>query len=186
MNKYLISFVLTLMSLSLFSQKGEHPDMKGIDRWWFGANVGLNFGSDNNSSVFYMGLFPMAGFKILPNLSVGPRLGFAFESKRIQLNRVEKVTLLNLSEAAFARYKVFNYFFVHGEFETVQLQNEVWNNILEKFDKSWGSDENAYLGIGYNSGGKVASEIYILYNFLLEDNTLRQPFEFRAGLTYNF
>ena len=186
MKNFAIYILLILSTVSLGAQNRVKSGEVSTSPWWFGANLGLDFGSSGNSSVFYMGLFPMVGYKLLPSLSIGPRVGFAFESHRVRVTRVEKVTLFNLSEAAFARFKMFNYFFIHGEFEIVQLQQATYDYTLEKFRKSWSNDENAYIGLGYNSGGVLASEIYILYNFLQEENTLRQPFQIRAGLTYNF
>ncbi len=160
---------------------------KFTDNLWYGGSINLGFASDGFSSVFSFGLAPMVGYKFTPDFSIGPRLGFTFSNYKFKTGaKIENIALLDFSEGVFARYKFFNVVFVHAEYDINQKQ-EAYFDLNNNLAKRAINDSDAFVGLGYNSGGGgFGTEIYILYNLLADDNTLSQPFEFRIGLTYNF
>lgn len=97
-----------------------------------------------------------------------------------------KGTFFDLSGAAFMRYKFLKVIFAHAEFEVLRGQDREYDIRSQSFLKKPYFDQNGYVGLGYNSMGLIGSEIYILYNFLNDPNSIHLPFQVRAGLTYNF
>lgn len=173
----------------LFSQERKRleKDNNFASHLWYG--VGAELGGLFASNYLYLSLTPMVGYKITPDFSIGPRLGFGLQSirQRISSSQILKTTLFHFSEAAFARYKFFKVIFVHGEFELVQYQNGTYDPVTLKTTKTWDQRSNAYAGLGYNSSnGSLGSEIYVLYNFLEDPNADNFPIYLRVGLTYNF
>ncbi len=154
---------------------------------WYGGSAGLGFQSFNSQSTFLIALYPMIGYKLLDNLSVGPRIGVAYQHLRTLGTdlRVYKFNPIEISGGLFARYKAFYNIFAHAEYEVASDKTPVLRAggvpALETF-----IENNFYLGAGYTSGGQFSSEIYVLYNILEEGNTLQPPWSLRGGLTYNF
>jgi len=156
-------------------------------RLWYGGGLGLGFQSFAQQSSFLFALFPMAGYKITDAISIGPRIGLTYQYLKTRGfdNRIYKFHPLELSGALFSRAKLFRPFFAHVEFEVANEKRPVYDNAgIPSIGTS--IENNFYLGAGYNSGGKFASEIYILYNVLEDENTLDVPFVIRGGFTYNF
>ncbi len=185
----LLFFLITGSSIVQGQDRANKSKSKFTNNLWFGASAGLDLRNYTNPSYFTIALFPMVGYKITPNISAGPRIGIGLQSLKYRLSssQIAKTTLFYVSEAAFARFKFFNMFFIHGEFEIAQSQNATFDQITLKANKFWEQENNAYGGVGYySSGGNFGSEIYILYNFLEDSNTTNFPIQFRAGLTYNF
>lgn len=182
---------------------------------WYGAGGVLNFGSARNYNIFRIGLSPMVGYKVTPWLSAGPRFSFIYNSSKggvVDVRRetldpiggtqqigVFKVNSVDVGVGAFARAKFLRSFFVHTEIESLTQKfydrafdgngNLYYLRYSDNFEYVTFKENNlnGYIGGGYNSGnGQLGYEIMFLFNVLLPDNSLRQPFEFRAGLTYNF
>ena len=152
---------------------------------WYGGGAGLGFQSFSGQSSFLIALFPMMGYKITEAISVGPRLGISYQNIRIRGSfETFKFNPVELSGAIFARAKVFRQIFGHAEYEIANEKNAFIIGGSPTLIKE--TANNLYIGAGYNSGGKFASEISILYNVLVDDNSLDVPFSIRAGFTYNF
>lgn len=154
---------------------------------WYGGGVGLGFQSFAQQSSFLFALFPMAGYKVTNSISVGPRIGLSYQYLKTRGfdGRIYKFNPLELSGAVFSRAKLFNPIFAHVEFEVANEKRPVYNAAgIPSIGSS--IENNFYIGAGYNSGGKVASEIYILYNVLEEESSLDVPFIIRGGITFNF
>jgi len=175
-------FCLALTS-SAFSQRSSKKDTEFKQKLWYGGSIGLGYQSFFGESTFLFALYPMIGYKINETFSFGPRVGAAYRHIRTTSgNTVVKYNPVEFSGALFGRAKVFNQFFGHIEYE---LANEkrpaaTSNRLISS------TDTNFYLGAGYTSGGKVGSEIYVLYSFIEDDNSFESPFVIRVGLTFNF
>ncbi len=161
---------------------------------WFGGGVTFRFSGGQNLSIFEGGLSPMVGYKITDKLSVGPRVGFNYSRiKLVENNRIYIVEPLSLNGGVFARYKFLNMLFAHVEYERFSEESVDPNNDGfieldqdgEIYTERIGSN-NAYVGLGYTSGGLIGYEIVLLYNVLEPQNSLQTPFSFRAGFTYKF
>lgn len=166
-----------------------------MDRLWFGGNVNLGFQGSNNYNVFFFGLSPMAGYKITEDFSVGPRIEVFYTYYRAYVfneGRNYSAHPISLTGGVFARHKFLRQFFGHVEFNveraTFPLRDFSGNFFSEDGKLATGTRtfENFYLGLGYFSGGKVGSEISILYNVLEAQETLNIPISIRIGMNYNF
>ena len=151
------------------------------------AVLALGFQSFAEQSSFLFALFPMAGYKITNSISVGPRIGLSYQYLKTRGfdGKIYKFNPLELSGAVFSRAKLFNPIFAHVEFEVANEKRPVYNGAgIPSIGAS--IENNFYIGAGYNSGGKVGSEIYVLYNVLEDESSLDVPFIIRGGITYNF
>lgn len=159
-------------------------------RLWYGGGVILNFLSTGAESAFTIGVSPLIGYKITDNFSVGPRFSLIYTNYRLQtgFDQVTAANLFDYGVGAFTRYKLFRSFFVHLEYGADK--EEVvsgYNSIDDELVTSRVVRSNAYIGAGYNDGnGLLGYDIYLLYNTLAPENSVRLPIEFRFGLTYNF
>ena len=169
----------------------EYFDESGgfAHKLWYGGGFNLNFSGNSFQSLFQIGISPMVGYKIAEPFSIGPRVAVQYNYLRVNNGggQILKSSPITWSAGAFARYKVFQNFFGHLEFE---YQNAVINyafvpNGLEPIRRT---QNNYFLGGGYNSGnGILGYEIYLLYNVNLPETNLDQsPIVLRFGITYNF
>ncbi|MBX2816390.1 MAG: hypothetical protein KTR24_10340 [Saprospiraceae bacterium] len=185
---YFVLLILMSVQSGLLAQRTRDAKSNEFtSNLWYGGSAGLGFQSFNSESTFLIALYPMVGYKFTEQLSVGPRIGVAYQHIRtIGFDgRVYKFNPIELSGGIFARYKPFYNFFAHFEYEVandkVAVSGFSGPPVIETF-----TENNFYIGAGYTSGGRISSEIYILYNVLEESNTLQPPWTFRAGLSYNF
>ncbi len=175
----------------------ERSTFRLTDHLWYGGGGNLGFSGGNNFNFFTFGLSPMVGYKIIPQVSVGPRLSFNYNFiKGVGSDGfVHKAQPASYSAGLFTRFKFVRMFFLHAEYEYesrevfyvdglgyLVLDNE--GNILT--DRI--SRENIYAGLGYtnSSDGRWGYEVLLLYNFLTPESSLELPFDLRVGLTYNF
>jgi hypothetical protein len=137
----------------------------------------------------------MVGYKIIGGLSAGPRLGITYTNLKTydSSNNISSVGLTDYSAGLFMRYKAFENFFAHAEFEYLSQQfpgGDSYGRIVLGADgkpiKIRQDRQNKYLGIGYNSGGIFGYEIMGLYNFNVNSTTVESPFSLRIGFTYKF
>ncbi len=196
-----VLFLVTVFSVDSFAQKKKkrqsevdtYFDESGSikHRLWFGGGANLNFSGTGQLQAFNLGISPMVGYKLLPNndnFSVGPRVALQYTYLKLVSGNQSYVSQpLSYSFGAFARYKILPIIFAHAEFE---YENEAFatgnigtnnNLIVEREAKN-----NAYIGLGYNSGSVIAYEIYLLYNMLEDRNSNNLPFDIRFGFTYKF
>ncbi len=196
-----VLFLVSVFSVDSYAQKRKkrqsetdaYFDESGSikHRLWFGGGANLNFSGAGQVQAFNFGISPMLGYKALPNndnFSIGPRVALQYTYLKFQSGGQSYVSQpLSYSLGAFARYKVLPIIFAHAEFE---YENEAFatgnigaNNslIVEREARN-----NAFLGLGYNSGGLIAYEIYVLYNLLEDRSSQNLPFDIRFGFTYKF
>ncbi len=164
-------------------------------RLWYGGSFILNLNSTDRASLFAIGVTPMVGYKIIGGLSAGPRLGITYTNIKTTdfAGKVNSVGLTDYSAGVFTRYKAFENFFAHAEYEFISQQFAADNGqggILVGADgkpiRVREGRQNYYAGIGYNSGGIFGYEIMGLYNFNLPANSPDQPISLRVGFTYKF
>jgi hypothetical protein len=170
-------------------QKEELKTFK--DRLWYGGGVGL--GGYNNT--FYVNLSPMIGYKLLPMVSIGPRVDFNYNSiKAVGTdNALHRANLVSYSLGAFARVKIWGGIFAQGEFSRENKQYAL-------------SDQSGYLavqngqvlttrklrnvpalGLGYNrGGGGFGSDLYVMFDLVDDPNSVQSPYHIRFGFTYKF
>jgi hypothetical protein len=115
---YTILIVLFL-GLSIFAQdtiptnrQQAHKQKKTKrpigQKLYFGGGVGLTFGTYTR-----IALYPIVGYKITRNLSLGVELGYEY----IRDNRYsESIDASNYGASIFARYRIIPQLFVHAEY----------------------------------------------------------------------
>ena len=138
-----------------------------------------------NQSVLGLGISPMAGYKVTPALSVGPRAKLNYTNFRFRPvfgGQTVSEGVIDYGLGAFVRANVYRGFFAQGE---VGYEN----NGQLRFDGDFIEDRisgiNAFLGAGYNSstGGNLAYEVMLAYDLnLIRTNTL-DLLNYRVGFT---
>jgi hypothetical protein len=169
-------------------------------RLWYGGGFNLGFSGSNTINQFTIGISPMVGYKITEDFSIGPRvsLNTDFIKGIASDGQTRKVNPLSWSIGAFTRYKVFQSFFAHVEYEFENTELPIlscnafactlfYDNVNQEIQTVVRQRDNVYLGVGYNSSmGLWGWEMLLLYNALVPEDSLELPFSFRFGLTYNF
>lgn len=199
--KKILQFALPVFMLLAITQSTAFGQRSDTDRYfdesqgfthrlWYGGGIILNFLSNGTESAFTVGVSPLIGYKITDNFSVGPRFSLIYTNYRLQtgFDQVTPTNLFDYGIGAFTRYKLFRSFFVHLEYgaDSEELVNG-YDSFNDELITSRAVRSNAYIGAGYNDGNNIwGYDIYLLYNTLAPENNLRQPIEFRFGLTYNF
>lgn len=154
-----------------------------LQKLWFGGGFGLGFSGSGNISAFNLALAPMVGYKITPNFSVGPRIGFQFSYFRARdfNGDVDSATPLSVAFGIFSRYKIYRFLFAHAEYE---IENEAFPIITSTgLEVERLTQNNVYIGLGYNESGY---ELLLLYNLNEDPNSINVPISLRAGFTWNF
>jgi hypothetical protein len=178
------------------SKNDEYFDDRGgfKHRLWYGGGFSLGFSGSGDCigcySLFQLGLSPMVGYKLIGDLSVGPRVSFLYNNIRVRVGNgnVESVNPVSWSVGVFTRYKFLNFLFAHAEYGIENRVNSIGIDFNDKVVFTRLQRNNAYLGLGYNgsSGSLWGFEIALLYNLNLPNNDIESPFDIRAGVTYNF
>ena len=160
---------------------------------WYGGGFNLGFGGQQGYSVFQFGLSPMAGYKILPWLSAGPRLAPTYLSIKSfdQTGTPRRVNVVDWEIGGFLRAKIYGGVYAHGEVGNRWLSNPLFFNAdpngkipVQKLKRT-----DQYVGLGYNqSNGGWGSDLSVLYNIAVANdiNAYENPLTFRFGLTYRF
>jgi hypothetical protein len=76
---------------------------------YYGGNVGFRFWNN----YFYLGIYPLVGYKVTPKFSVGGKIGYAYISD----SRYDPTfNTSNYGGSIFTRYRVVPQIYLHGEF----------------------------------------------------------------------
>jgi len=195
--KSIKSSVLIVMLSVLFCPNSWAQSRKTkkdkTDYWkekvWFGGGFNLGFNSSYyngyQSNVFGIGVSPMAGHKFNSWLSVGPRISLDFTTAKFSDGfDTYSYNSLDYGVGLFSRMKFLTNWFVHFEYswlnETIAY---LYPGYLEK-ERQW--RDILLFGIGYTSGGDIAYEVYVNYDFLEDPDSYRVPIVYRAGISFHF
>lgn len=165
-------------------------------RLWYGGGFNLGFSGGNSYSVFNFGITPMVGYKVIPNLSFGPRVGFDYTYLKGETAIGKKSTnLTTYSMGIFGRLKFLKVLFLHTEYNYESIESaytDFYGNLLtdpntNQIRTERTGHDNFLAGAGYNSGeGLFGYEISLLYNFNVPVNSTKLPWDIRVGFTYKF
>ena len=149
------------------------------EKLWYGGGINLGFSQGPDLSLFNFGVSPIVGYKITPELSVGPRIDYDYSYYKYAIgNTIQKLNTHNFGVGAFARYKFLPMIFAHLESMYYFYQSPVFNT------------STSSVGLGYqSSAGLWGYEISLLYIFSNRDyykKTVDLPIELRIGFNYNF
>ena len=147
----------------------EQPRKKASQkkkRFYFGGDVGFSFGSYTR-----IGVYPMVGFKILPKLSVGVKIGYEYIKDSRYATDYETS---NYGWSVFSRLRIFRNLYAHAEYQSVNYDlydssgnsNREWVNFL-------------LLGGGYSQplGGNVRLNAQVLFDVLQAENSPYKTWE---------
>jgi hypothetical protein len=168
-------------------KKKEKTELK--QKLWYGAGIGLGFSAFNGERAFGLSVAPMVGYKIIPRISVGPRVSLAYTSQKVF--GYKAFQLLDTEVGAFLRIHAFRGFFVQGEMTRGWDQELYQNTSTGEIFKDSEPTINPYVGIGYNYSrgeGGPGQEISLMYNFRVANdvNTNQTPLQFRLAFTFGF
>ncbi len=180
-------------SRSRSKKKNRKEDI--LERLWYGGGFNLGFSRSSIGSLggntFFVGVSPMVGYRLINNLSIGPRIELQYFTGRFEetfgTSQIFKYNSFTYGGGVFMRYKFLPILFAHIEYDYLSQESAVdvdyarGEIISERFGESL-----FLMGLGYTSGGVLASEIYILYDVLADSNTTALPIQYRFGFTYNF
>lgn len=157
------------------------------DRLWYGGGLTLGFSGSNNSSVFAFGISPMVGYKIIDQISVGPRISALYTYQKIPL--VASFNMFDFELSAFVRFRVYQGFFIQGELGYISDQYIYQDQF--GFGKDTRNRTAEYIGIGYNFAngqGGWGQEIAIMYDLSVgsDINSFETPWQYRLAFTYGF
>ncbi len=169
----LIVFVLMCAENS-FAQNRSVRDMSPSERIFVGGFLGLQIGTFTAVSVHLH-----AGYRITDRFSAG--LGGNYQYTRDSFFG-ESLSSHVYGGNVFARFDVLSNFFVHGEYEHIQVRS--YRSLTNPGERTTLNEDNYFLGVGYGlqASDRVRLNLLMLYNF--NDNSqvyFDNPF-FRVGV----
>lgn len=179
--KNVILLVLLLLAGVAYGQSGEidqGSDWK--DRIYAGGGFGLQFGTITNIEVS-----PLIGYRITENFSAG--LGVTYIYYKIDLDPPRDDFETNIyGGRVFARRNITDQFFLHGEFESLNL--EFFNVNDGTINREW--VPGLFIGGGYFMplGRNAGFSAMALYNVIHDDlkSPYNSPLVIRIGITAGF
>jgi len=184
MKHFLLALIFTFSSFSIAQAidsvkaeeeiKAEVPQNNptGESKWYYGGNIGFSFWND----YFYLGVYPLVGYKVTPKLSLGAKVGYAYISD----DRYEPAPALNTSNyggSLFSRFRVIPQIYLHAEFAYWSYENV----------SSYNRDENTYIterywipflflggGLSQQLGPNTWAFVEVLFDVINDDNS---PYE---------
>lgn len=183
----LILVLLAVNSLQAQSRKGDSYDnsLKGTplkERIVVGGGLGMSFGSQQD----FLSIAPLIGYRVTERMMLGT--GFTYRYTKYKYYS-PAIKLIDYGVNPFARYTVFNGFFLQAEYEYLNYE----------FPKT----ATETVRLGYNSflagggfiqpiGDKAAFYFTALYNFSYQQAQQGQyspyttPLILRGGITFGF
>ncbi len=171
----LILIVLLLMwTDNSFAQNRSVRNMSPSERIFVGGFFGLQIGTFTAISLHLHG-----GYRITDRLSAG--LGGNYQYTRDAFLG-ESLSSHVYGGGVFARFDVVSNFFVHGEYERIQVRS--YRSLTNPGERTTVTEDNFFLGLGYGlqASDRVRLNLLMLYNF--NDNSrvyFDNPF-FRVGV----
>jgi len=166
------------------SQTTQSPSAES--RWYYGGNIGFSFWND----YFYLGVYPLVGYKVTPKLSLGAKIGYAYISD----DRYEPFPALNTSNygaSIFSRYRIIPQLYAHAEFAYWSYENiSSFNTVNNTYNTERYWVPYLLLGGGYsqNIGPNVWLFAEVLFDVINDENSpyeSGEPFiSFGAGVGF--
>jgi hypothetical protein len=180
--KYVLSFLLVIFGAQAFAQWGqeemsEKPSFR--ERIFVGGGLGGGFGS----TVDYVSVSPIIGYKLTEKLVPGISLMYRYTNNKYYNPHV---TTQDYGISPYLRYMLGNGIFLHTEYEYLNYEYPV--TPTETVRKSYGS---VLAGGGFFQpfGRRAGFYATILYNFSYSNNgyyPYSSPIIYRMGITAGF
>lgn len=177
MKKFLLSSALFLCSILAFAQRDVMENSSLSERLYFGGGLGLNGGTDGyGNRYFYVGLYPIVGYMVNSNLSVGMGINYQYYSYPDVDYDIHQYGF-----SPFVRYN-FGQLFLYGEYT---LLNTPVYNINSGVRKTY---DRLLLGAGFSQplGGRAALNVMGLYDVLWNrsEYVFQSPWVFRVFVSF--
>ena len=130
------------------------PDPKQ-SKWYYGGNIGLSFWND----YFYIGVFPLVGYKVTPKFSVGGKLGYTYYS----YNNTD-FSSHNYGGSIFTRYRVIPQFYLHGEFAYWSYERRTFVDLQSGSERVW----VPFLFLGGGFAQMVSPNVWVFVEVLFD------------------
>jgi hypothetical protein len=133
---------------------------------YYGGNVGFSFWNN----YFYLGIYPLVGYKITPKFSVGGKLGYAYISD----SSVDpSFNTHNYGGSIFTRYRVVPQFYLHGEVVYFSYERQTFNFANQQLEKERVWVPFILLGGGFSQmvSPNVWVFVEVLFDVLRDQNS---------------
>lgn len=177
---------------SASDKKNARKEVKADESFW---TTKMWYGADINypalaPGFFNMGISPRIAYKMTNRLSAGVVLKTDYSWYRLDNSQGGPSKFENLDYGAgiFARARLFSGLYAQAEYEQSTFKtNPLIDLNTNKIITTKVSQPYAYLGLGWSSGfGKWQTQIGINRNLLDNDKSIRNLWDFKFGLAYNF
>ena len=171
---FLIIVLFLMLTENAVAQNRSVRDMSPSERIFVGGYFGLQVGTFTAISLHLHG-----GYLITDRLSAG--LGGNYQYTRDAFFG-EALSSHVYGSNVFARFEVVSNFFIHGEYERIQVST--YRSLQNPGERTTLTEDNYFLGAGYGlrASDRVRLNLLLLYNF--NDNSrvyFDNPF-FRVGV----
>jgi len=152
-------------------------------RWYYGGNVGFSFW--NNYT--YLGIYPLVGYKITPQFSVGGKIGYSYINYK---DANPSYDTHNYGGSIFTRYRIIPQIYLHGEFVYFSYERQTFNLANQQFgsERVWVPFLLLGGGLSQNVGPNVWVFAEVLFDVINDENSpykSGEPFlSFGAGVGF--
>ncbi len=170
----ILTVFLLMFTENSFAQNRSVRDMSPSERIFVGGFFGLQLGTFTAISVHLHG-----GYMITDRLSAG--LGGNYQYTRDAFFG-ESLSSHVYGSNVFARFDVVSNFFLHGEYERIQVRT--YRSLQNPGERSTLTEDNYFLGIGYGlrASDRVRLNLLMLYNFNDDSRVYYDNPFFRVGV----
>lgn len=169
--------LLVMGTLAANAQRDVLDNARLSDRLYFGGGLGLNGGTDSyGNRYFYLGLYPIIGYMVNNELSVGMGINYQYYSFPDVGQEIHQYGV-----SPFVRYN-FGQLFLYGEYS---LLNTPVYNINSGARKTF---DRLLLGAGYSQplGGRASLNVMGLYDVIWNrsEYAFASPWVFRVFVSF--
>lgn len=187
MKKLILTFSLLICATLTFAQWGDE-DLDESASWreriFVGGGMGLSFSNYRD----YVSVSPLVGYQLTPKLAAGVGVSYQYTNYK---QVTPRITASDYGATLFARYMVYNPFFLHAEYEHLNYIYGITNGgtkLRDTFDSFMAGG-----GLFQPMGSRAGFFALVLYNFsyISPQSTDRvtpynSPWVIRAGVTTRF
>jgi hypothetical protein len=181
MKHFLLAVVLTFSSFTIVqaidSVKAEEEiktdvpqnTPAGPSKWYYGGNIGFSFWGD----YFYLGVYPLVGYKVTPQLSLGAKIGYAYISDS-RYDPFPALKTSNYGASVFTRYRIIPQLYAHAEFAYWSYENITSFNTAQNTyntERFWVPYLLLGGGFSQNIGPNVWAFAEVLFDVINDENS---------------
>ena len=135
----------------------EETQQERVNPWYYGGSVTLSF-----SGATRIGVFPMVGYKVSPQASLGAKVGYEYvDYSDISFNAN------NYGAGVFARYRFHPRAYAHGEFQYINFEQPAVGGST----REWVPFLLLGGGLVQRVGGRTAAYVEVLFDVLQDSGS---------------